>query len=457
MSGVLRSKASRVAALFTLVIGGLTFCCWRAMQPKIRTASEAEIRALLPPELLKETPIDFAAQERFKRLVELANGFDRKIVGNLHTPMLPATERNEIAHRFWSANPHLLSNLNSVLDAGLVQSPIYKLGDMREMDDFSSLRLISKLMATSAKAYAASGEYPTAVKMLSSGVMLGDRLRRSCGTLIDYFVVVAVDEMTLQALVDIVSTSGFPVSASRSLLSHLPQSPNPDDDLVSAIRTDFQRFTLDRLPDVTRPIETIFSSNVQDPEVKKPIVGTYDALETARIVGRTLNVAILNARRPLSQFDRSERAVIENEGDGLPNEVNAERPDGYSKSWDELKYKLLMDNTRNSLGRRLLSTDVLSSPDIVEISDRWRAYRDTIRVLLASRIYRSAHAGRLPDTVEGFVPILGAWPTDPFNGKPMIYNREKGMAYSVGSNLVDDGGKIAKGWMSKDVGVSLGK
>jgi hypothetical protein len=62
----------------------------------------------------------------------------------------------------------------------------------------------------------------------------------------------------------------------------------------------------------------------------------------------------------------------------------------------------------------------------------------------------------LPANVGEFVPLLGAWPQDPFNGKSMIYLPKKAIVYCVGPDLTDDGGAIAtipsKG---KDFGISL--
>ena len=51
---------------------------------------------------------------------------------------------------------------------------------------------------------------------------------------------------------------------------------------------------------------------------------------------------------------------------------------------------------------------------------------------------------------------MGEWPQDPFNGKPMIYSPSKEKVYSVGANLVDDGGDFdQRGFVLKDVGVAL--
>ena len=110
----------------------------------------------------------------------------------------------------------------------------------------------------------------------------------------------------------------------------------------------------------------------------------------------------------------------------------------------------------NTLGRQLIAS-FAHSKFWVEDRCELRAQWDQTRVLLASRIYSSSHGGRLPSSTSGFLSILGAWPTDPFSGSPMIYNPEKGVVYSVGKSLVDHGGDVESkhGHSATDLGLSL--
>jgi len=62
------------------------------------------------------------------------------------------------------------------------------------------------------------------------------------------------------------------------------------------------------------------------------------------------------------------------------------------------------------------------------------------RVLLAMKAFQ-LEKGRLPQTLDELVPeYLDAVPLDDFDGKPLRYNREKKVVYSVGEDLKDDGG-----------------
>jgi hypothetical protein len=67
---------------------------------------------------------------------------------------------------------------------------------------------------------------------------------------------------------------------------------------------------------------------------------------------------------------------------------------------------------------------------------------------LALRVYQSEQ-GRVPVRLDELVPnYLSKVPSDPFSGKTMIY-RPHGtnwLLYSVGPDLVDDGGKSVGRW-----------
>ena len=73
---------------------------------------------------------------------------------------------------------------------------------------------------------------------------------------------------------------------------------------------------------------------------------------------------------------------------------------------------------------------------------RDEAWRGNARAALAVERYRLVH-GVCPERLADLVPdYLDAVPMDPFDGEPLRYRRlETGyMVYSVGRNLVDDGG-----------------
>jgi len=62
------------------------------------------------------------------------------------------------------------------------------------------------------------------------------------------------------------------------------------------------------------------------------------------------------------------------------------------------------------------------------------------RLVVALHLHRREH-GAFPDRLDALVPDeLEAVPLDPFDGRPFRYDAKRRIVYSVGKNLVDDGG-----------------
>jgi len=451
-----QSKSPIVPLIVTVIVVVLIFGSFRALQPKIHTASESEIRALLPPELLQGSSLDIEAKARFKKLVSLASGPDLKTITQLGDPKVGLSARAEIAGQFWQSNPKLLSDLNSLIESGPIQFDIGSTGVL-DPSVLASIQSLSKLLTECAQLRAKQGDYPASVQLFTLCIKIDDRLRSSGGPLIAYLVAMSIDTMSAKEISKAVLLPGFPDSACRQLLTAMKPSPVTDEDLATAIRTDFQSYLYRQLPDPTKRFANADGGQAPNDDAanKEAIIGTYDALETANMIGTTLRISLLNARRPLSQFDGSASELARKESEGIPAYVNTSASGTNSNTWDKLKYKLAMNNIHNSIGRQMVSNDLMVGTGMVQLSDQWRAYHDAVRILVATRIFRSTHGGLLPKTKDELIPILGAWPHDPYNGGQMFYDPKKEVAYSVGKNLVDDGGAIGDSLGSKDLGISL--
>jgi hypothetical protein len=87
-------------------------------------------------------------------------------------------------------------------------------------------------------------------------------------------------------------------------------------------------------------------------------------------------------------------------------------------------------------------------PALNRIEQRWETSRAELRltrVAIALAQYKSDRGG-YPQTLADLVPnVLPALPTDNFTDRPLIYSRkEQGyILYSVGPNMLDDGGTNA--------------
>jgi hypothetical protein len=73
------------------------------------------------------------------------------------------------------------------------------------------------------------------------------------------------------------------------------------------------------------------------------------------------------------------------------------------------------------------------------------AARRVLVATLAVERYRRDHAGTLPPSLQALVPqYVGAVPTDPFSGDPLVYkpSADDYFLYSVDTNLRNDGGAL---------------
>jgi len=72
------------------------------------------------------------------------------------------------------------------------------------------------------------------------------------------------------------------------------------------------------------------------------------------------------------------------------------------------------------------------------------------RTGVAVELFRRKH-GRYPDSLNELVPgVLPVVPVDPFDGQMLryIHDDELVITYSIGHNLVDDGGSKEESWLS---------
>ncbi len=449
--------ASRVIAGVMIGFGILGLVVWRALQPRIQTASMEEIRAILPQEILVTASPDPVGEKRYRRLATLCGRTTSKDWSDLFNSKLAPGVREKLAINFWNSNPKLMLELDQVL----------KEGDLRYLDVphemnqpamFSSIKSMTKTLALSSLAYAKEHKYAQSRQMISLALRLSDSLRNSNGTLITYLVAVATEAITSKAIFEMASLPGIPAEECKGLLDIIPATPIEDSALAPALRTDFQQYVLKVLPDPREYLKSAlqdFPITDEEPAKPEPLVGSYDAIETAKLYGKIVQIEQHNAIRTLAEFDPTGSELVEKADKSLPRPVRTDKVDDFSKQLDKIRYRLEMNSRRNSLGKLLLTNVYFGDRTTIEASARWRGYRDVLRILLASKVYRSSHSGKLPKSSSELASLLGTWPRDPFNGKPIVYRADKETAYCVGPDLRDDGGQIQDVRKSPDLGVWL--
>jgi hypothetical protein len=96
----------------------------------------------------------------------------------------------------------------------------------------------------------------------------------------------------------------------------------------------------------------------------------------------------------------------------------------------------------NAFGNRVMQSAAPAYQKICEKNLINACMTRQVIIILALRRYELAQ-GRLPENLEDLVPkYLAAVPVDPFTESPMLWNPEKKVIYSVGTDGKDDGGRI---------------
>jgi hypothetical protein len=424
------------------------------MMPKIQAIGIDRAKGMIPKELLAAEAVDSKAQGRLEALIRLITFANLDIAAMISDTApstaskktkTPTKEEFDLAFRFLNQRPNPIDSVEKILVSGPIQAhPARSLGagDFREISMFKAY---VKATTAAADTLTAAGDSKQAIVVLVTSLHTADALMNIHGTMTDYLVAVAVEAIVLRSIQVCASNPKFKAEDCRYLLKYLTPAPTVDDVLAQAERTDFQV----EVPTLANPLNYgSVGSKHQDQEQGD---GPYDPIETIDTQSKVVQIATRNARRPLSEFDPSGAEMVERAAKEVP-EAGAQIPEGRLA---QLKERYTMDFGENTIGRQIIgagSTDRLA----VVASCKWRAMRDATRILLASRIYQAEHGGLAPASASGFLPIIGQWPRDPFNGKDMLYNPQKRAIYSVGEDLKDDGGDIGE-WKKpgKDVGVFI--
>jgi hypothetical protein len=107
----------------------------------------------------------------------------------------------------------------------------------------------------------------------------------------------------------------------------------------------------------------------------------------------------------------------------------------------------------NIVGKMLCAILLPAENGAIETKVQTKTELAATRALLAMKAFKVGK-GRLPKTLDELVPeYLDAVPLDNFDGKPLRYNPEKKVIYSVGKDLKDDGGMTKeeqKAWWIKE-------
>jgi hypothetical protein len=469
-SSALKMRKRMILAGILLVGIGVGAWVYRRLHPNIVLATREEIEAVLPKELLESPPLDPSAEARLSWVYSDLLKFEPKEIqltsGPTSDPAPIGLQNMLTSDRIW--HDARFDRLLKLLDAGPIRftPPLlgaYKRTAGRPIDTIellSKIRLVAKGLADSSALYRVMGDRKESLFCLRSLLKLSGRVWDLRGGLTPYLVAVSTETLAMRTVTDFATDPTTTPVECASLLQAIPPPPNVDDLLAENLRIQFQKQDLPKLPDPFADIKgdgnaaAEEGAHLTDP-LNLGFKTSYNAIDTARLLGRMVLAEIENARRPLSRFDSEPERIQQQARKGLPIPPGLEDVDQRTKRMAFVKFRLATYGADNYFGRALISEE-FDDKEIVTRSARWRAMRSAVRVLLASRLYRASHAGALPKVPTQFSSILGRWPTDPYDGEPMRYNPVGEVVYAIGQNLIDDGGKIGGvAFVTPDVGVSL--
>lgn len=255
-------------------------------------------------------------------------------------------------------------------------------------------------------------------------IRLGHLFEDADGSFVTWLVGVACKGIGLQAMEDTVQSEQLTSLKYRECVTNLLAYPSHTRGLQYAIKTDYQLTcsTIDDFRSGRLSRSTIFGDAFQWPYGSfLCAVPFFFQPETTKELVREYHSLILHV---------SERPMVEVPGrEWLTTRIGQES--------DTVRFFL-----RGNLVGRMLAELFLPMSNIV--LDR-KAREDTqirvLAVLMSLKAYQLDHK-ELPPSLQELVPdYLSAVPTDPFDGKPLRYSRERMVVYSVGSDFKDSDGK----------------
>jgi len=406
--------------IWPYVVGGLAvtlgYGYYRYFVPKIGQASAAEIDAVLPAVLKERDVPDPSGEARYARMLELAGKLD-------YSPIQPgAVEGPPSSH-----NEKLLGEIEGLLKEGTLRMP-YR--EPNAPAPFSELKDLANLIAVTARSAGKAGDARACARWVALDLRYASAVRNAGGLVIEALIVTAVEQIALRVAY-VAEIRGWLDERGRDLvLSLLPATDGRSSAWAGNLRRDFQSFLLVLLRSPRTHEEEIMANfECYDPEnperPKSKFYGNLDPVETARQAGLIYKAFIEDLNRPSYQARREEKPLYA----ALEKDL-IEPPEGGDDGseagwWPQLRYRMAMNASSNSLGKRLAA----SGPVITlhEAVARDSAHQNLIRAVFQLRM------GRPVDAI------------DPFTGKPLSVDRKRKIVWSVGLNLKDDGGSIGRG------------
>lgn len=300
----------------------------------------------------------------------------------------------------------------------------------------SKWRGMARLMALKAKWLARQGRYTEAFDCAFKLVQFGHLAEDSSGALINCLVGIAIKGIGLTALEDLICAGNLPYELLRRAPSDLEKYSDSTEGMANAFRVEFF---------------------MQCNAMNDVIDGRFDELKGDKYgIIRTLFFKtnyVFKYEETKGLMADHFRASIECLD--LPFVQVQERMKSFESPEKFKKLDLLKPN---SLGRILLRLFLPAIEGVYTRSARNSIHVSANRIMSALAAYKTDYA-ELPESLGKLAPeYIEVIPLDAYTGKQFGYSKERGILYSAGANMIDDGGDDTperddsdNRWMDKDV------
>ena len=280
-----------------------------------------------------------------------------------------------------------------------------------------------KCLAVQAKYARQAGDYDAAREAVLTAERLGHLIQENAECLIHYLVGVAIVNQALEQVQDLARDPDLPEKDLQALAASLNAIGPFDAGLVRALKAEC-RCTANVVKQLatgrTGWLDVFAFGNAERSFKTRAVNRTlrsgyiFQPHETLGIIQNDFRSLIQSVPRTYAQMDiRDEPKFGQHWTDWV-------RPNALGQL-----YRLLMRPAMShTLIARCRAECMLSGTKLVVACNRFRREK-----------------GRWPDTLQNLVPgYLPEVPRDPFDGQPFRYSTEKGIVWSVGENLTDEGG-----------------
>ncbi len=301
------------------------------------------------------------------------------------------------------------------------------------LPSLANYRWLVKLAVVDGRRLAASGEYDKAFDRYATAMRVGHH-QESGITLIEGMVAIACWSAGHRAVCDLVTRYDVPEDQLRRMVKELGELASHQ-------------------PSTRRGIEyeRMLGPNVVDEIVMRPteLLRNFHAIGSVMCNG-TWAARVNKLETPWDRFEARIGQLM------LPDRTIKKHFDAYfsallaladaplySKMWREFDEEALaLSAPRWDLLARILLPSLARA---MELSERCKAEARVTRTAAAIRLFTLENKGQPPadlDALQAWIPAEEL--IDPFSGDRLVYERQgRGwVLYSLGENMVDDGGKV---------------